>query len=249
MSIITKSSPIAKDAPITFTLDKAALAALPVVVASAWYGDSANWKKVLINYKSTTDNERIIVQFDATQATPSSTFLAISPSKDVFEVSSIYIIDFNQGALSVPASSLDQAEFVVDFADEPSFPVIRDFNSPNTVQPYESGANYVISGGLLVATGPSSYDNQDSDIAYVQGVSYTVRFHLAAYNGFGDLVVYVSNYKDQTTQAVLSASIGSTFDVSFVANAGDASSLTKLFLITSVNTNMSFSKIEFIQNP
>jgi hypothetical protein len=115
MPIITKSSPIAKDAPITFTLDKAALAALPVVVADAWFADTANWKKVILNYGSTLGNEMIVVSFDATLATPTSSFLAISPARDVFDIISITIQDFNQGTLRVPTSSLDQAEFVVDF--------------------------------------------------------------------------------------------------------------------------------------
>jgi hypothetical protein len=115
MPIITKSSPIAKDAPITFTLDKAALAALPVVVADAWFADDANWKKVILNYGSSLGNEMITVSFDATLATPTSSFLAISPSRDAFEIISITIQDFNQGTLRVPTSSLNQAEFIVDF--------------------------------------------------------------------------------------------------------------------------------------
>jgi hypothetical protein len=119
MPIITKSSPIAKDAPITFTLDKAALAALPVVVADAWFADDANWKKVILNYGSTLGNEMITVSFDATLATPTSSFLAISPSRDVFDIISITIQDFNQGTLRIPTSSLNQAEFVVDFNAAP----------------------------------------------------------------------------------------------------------------------------------
>jgi hypothetical protein len=119
MPIITKSSPIAKDAPITFTLDKAALAALPVVVADAWFADDANWKKVILNYGSSLGNEMIVVSFDATLATPTSSFLAISPSRDVFDIISITIQDFNQGTLRIPTSSLNQAEFVVDFNAAP----------------------------------------------------------------------------------------------------------------------------------
>jgi hypothetical protein len=119
MPIITKSSPIAKDAPITFTLDKVALAALPVVVADAWFADTANWKKVILTYGSTLGNEMIAVSFDATILTPTGSFLAVSPARDVFDIISITIQDFNQGTLRVPTSSLNQAEFVVDFNAAP----------------------------------------------------------------------------------------------------------------------------------
>jgi hypothetical protein len=224
MPIITKPSSIEKDVPATFTLDKAVLAALPIVVANSWFSDTANWKKVLINYKSTSDNERIIVQFDATQPSPTSSFLAIAPSKDVFEVSSIYIIDFNYGALSVPASSLDQEEFIVDFSVAPPEYIVWD----NLYQ----GAATNSTGKLYKGAAKDIYSSTDTNarasnqIGPFGGV-FEMKFVISRTDSFGVKVGLALNSLSSSNMYLSVAAINGNLTLNNVngANANFPSSL------------------------
>lgn len=120
MAIITKPTSIQKNTPAEFTLDKAALAAVPSVSANAWYGDTNHWKTVTLNYMSVQYGEMLFVKFDATQLSPTGTWLAPSICQDIFEIVSISITDFANGTFRVPYTELNPSEFQVDMSPAPS---------------------------------------------------------------------------------------------------------------------------------
>lgn len=153
MPIITKPGSITKNSPAVFSLDKASLAAVASVAASPWYSNTSNWKKVVLNYKSTQYNEQLYVTFDATVVSPTGTWLAPSVCQDVFNIQSISIVDFANGIFRVPSSELNNAEFQVDMSFVPAF-YTRDFSSPSTTIPAEflNGSNN-ISGNRLNLNG------------------------------------------------------------------------------------------------
>jgi hypothetical protein len=125
--ILTKD-PITKGSPATFTLDKAALALVASVANSTYYADTANWKSVVIIYKSDTGNQSKKVTFDVSGAGPyTAPFYASIQSKDVFDVSKILILDYDGGNHPVYSSELTVGEFDIDMGvivipvREPSF--------------------------------------------------------------------------------------------------------------------------------
>lgn len=114
MPIITKPASIQKNSPAEISLDKAALAAVPSVVADDYFSDSDNWKDVLIYYKSSTGNQREILKFNAELASPTANFLVSEKAKDIFTVQKIVIIDFDSGKISIPRSQLTVEDFDID---------------------------------------------------------------------------------------------------------------------------------------
>ena len=110
MPIITKAGAPEKGSPTEFTLDKTALAA---IVADAYYADEDNWKEVVLNYKSSTGNQKEIVKFDASLASPTANFAVSLKAKDVFEIHKIVIKDFDGGSIVIPRSALVVADFDV----------------------------------------------------------------------------------------------------------------------------------------
>lgn len=156
MPIITKPGTITKNSPASFSLSKSSLAAVASVAASPWYSNTSNWKRVVLNYKSTQYNEQLYVTFDATVASPTGTWLAPSICQDVFNIQSISIVDFANGIFRVPSSELNNAEFQVDMSYVPPF-YSRNFSSPSAPISGEflNGSNN-ISGNLLNLSGLTS---------------------------------------------------------------------------------------------
>jgi hypothetical protein len=118
MAIITTSPVIAeivKGTSATFTLSKSNLAAVTSVETDLYYSDITNWKSVRIVYRSSTGNQREIVNFDATQATPQGQFLVSVKARNFFNVIKIEIEDFDGGVFTVPRSELTTSEFDVSF--------------------------------------------------------------------------------------------------------------------------------------
>ena len=115
MAIITKPTVMTKGIPALFTLDKDALAAVPSVAASAYYSDTTNWSKVILNYVGEGVHQFHIVSFDATQTSPTGYFLASEKSVDVYNILSITIIDFDNGNFRVPNTELVTDDFKVDY--------------------------------------------------------------------------------------------------------------------------------------
>jgi len=86
MPIITKPSPLEKNATGVFSLNKTALALHPVVVVSAHFSSPNVWDKIIVKYKSETLGQFESVEFDAAVAFPEGQFFFSSTAEDIFEV-------------------------------------------------------------------------------------------------------------------------------------------------------------------
>ena len=119
MPIITKPSPLEKDATGVFTLDKTALALHPLVSESAHFSSPNVWDKIIVKYKSETLGQFESIEFEASSSTPEGQFFVSATAEDVFEVEKITIIDKDGAILLIPRASLTVAEFDIDFAAAP----------------------------------------------------------------------------------------------------------------------------------
>jgi hypothetical protein len=128
MAIITKPA-VSKNTPAVFTLNRAELAAVPLVTASAYFSNVANWKYVRLFYQSSPGNQQEFVVFDGTQANPQSNFLVSAKARDVFQIQKITIEDFDKGFLEIPRSQLNVADFDVTIT-APVAPAILNIQSP-----------------------------------------------------------------------------------------------------------------------
>lgn len=114
MAIITKPS-IAKGQAATFTLSKSELLQHPMVVADSYFSDSANWYRVNAVYKSSPGSQYEIVEFDASLATPTGSFLVSNQARDLFQIQKLVILDFDGGFLEIPRSELVSSQFDISF--------------------------------------------------------------------------------------------------------------------------------------
>lgn len=112
--IIVQTIPITKGTPSNFELDRAALAALPIVAADSYYSNVLNWSKVILCYKSNIGMQKTSVEFDATTAYSFSIFLVSNKARNIFQISQIIIKDFDGGTFIVPRSELNVVQFDVD---------------------------------------------------------------------------------------------------------------------------------------
>lgn len=105
--MLTKPSTIYKGSPATFTLDKAALAAHSGITDS-YYADTANWKKVLLSYKSSVGNQKETVRFD--QGSSEGVFEVSLRARNSFQLQNVFIYDFDNAFLAVPRSAFTSTE-------------------------------------------------------------------------------------------------------------------------------------------
>jgi hypothetical protein len=183
MSIITKPSSISKNVAASFSLSKSELAAVASVVADSNFSDSANWKKVFLNYKSSPGNQHRFVRFDATVENPTGDFLCSLKSKDIFELESIVIKDFDNGSLVIPANELTASEFKINMG---------------TVAPPVSGFDWNVffgqttsnGGGELHTTGFGWGEAAYSSTPLVGDFSVTGTFHSVLGGGTNLMIGY-----------------------------------------------------------
>lgn len=110
MSILTKPASIAKNTAATFTLSKATLASNPAIT-DVYFQDTNNWKSVILVYQSSVGDQREILVFDATIASPTASFLVSEKARDIFQIKRIIIKDFDGGSFEIERSSLTTVEF------------------------------------------------------------------------------------------------------------------------------------------
>jgi alpha-tubulin suppressor-like RCC1 family protein len=114
MAIISKTS-VNKNEVSTFTLNKSELQLVESVVEDTYFADPTNWKRVKVHYKSSLGDQREVVVFDATQATPVGGFLVSEKARDEFLVRKITIEDFDGGYHTVTRDELNPSDFDVLF--------------------------------------------------------------------------------------------------------------------------------------
>lgn len=180
MPIITKPSPLEKDATGVFSLDKTALALHPIVVASAHFSSPNVWEKIIVKYKSNTLGQFESIEFDASLASPEGQFFVSATAEDIFEVEKITIIDKDGAILLIPRADLTVAEFDIDLSAVTN-PI--DYITWDLLSGYQAGS-LVISPSSGVSGG-SSLSGMDvavkSDVDKATGdFDYTFKFDWSA---------------------------------------------------------------------
>lgn len=170
MPIITKPATINKGVAASFSLDKAALAAVPSVAANTYYSNISNWKKVSLYYTATSagvGSQIEVVQFDATQPIPAANFLVSPTARDSFIIAQIVIRDADNGCFIVPRAQLTTAEFDVNFSSPAAtinYPNYSAASASPAVNPtnlvFDQLGHYAISNGIL------STSNADFNITF-----------------------------------------------------------------------------------
>jgi hypothetical protein len=161
MSILTKPQ-VAKGTPAQFTISKSGLLLHPSVAGDSYFSDSQNWYRVNAVYKSAVGSQYEIVEFDASQASPTGTFLVSEKARDSFQIQKLQILDFDGGFLEIPRSSLVSSEWDVVLGQtvvEAIAILTRDFSqgsSSDFTSESFSGAGNNISGGTLNLSGSTN---------------------------------------------------------------------------------------------
>jgi hypothetical protein len=187
MPIITKPSPLEKDATGIFSLDKTALALHPTVVASAHFSSPNVWDKIIVKYKSETLGQFESVEFDATLASPEGQFFVSATAEDIFEVEKITIIDKDGAILLIPRANLTVAQFDIDFSPPPFAGTYLTYEL-NTV-----GATLNATGG--VSGGSSNDDVYVKDSSGATGdFTYEWKFNWSSINPSNVIVGVTGTY-------------------------------------------------------
>lgn len=106
MPFITYPSPMTKGQPCTLTLSKSDLFALSDVAADAYFSVQANVKSCVIEFNSSPGNQKIIVTFDLSQATPTFTFTSSARARSTFLGERIILVDYDGGSMEVSTSGI-----------------------------------------------------------------------------------------------------------------------------------------------
>lgn len=113
MSILTKPA-VQKGVAATFSINKSELLAHPLVAADSYFSDSANWYRINVVYKSSVGSQYEIVEFDASLATPTGTFLISPKARDQFQIQKVQITDFDGGFLEIFRADLVHNEWDIN---------------------------------------------------------------------------------------------------------------------------------------
>jgi hypothetical protein len=114
MSILTKSN-IEKGTVATFSINKSQLLIHPIIANDEYFSDSLNWNRINLVYKSSEGSQYEVVEFNATQESPTGTFLVSENARNDFHIQKIQIIDFDGGFLEIPRSEVQASEFDISF--------------------------------------------------------------------------------------------------------------------------------------
>ncbi len=235
MPIITKPSPLEKDATGIFSLDKTALALHPTVVASAHFSSPNVWEKVILKYKSETLGQFESVEFDATLASPEGQFFVSATAEDIFEVEKITIIDKDGAILLIPRADLTVAEFDIDFGAGVPQPVsVMWLANPAYVLEGDGGAT-------ASATRPSygEYSLTFADPSqYVTG-DFTLEAVISSTYNLGQNFI---GFYDSTSPTITTAFTGASiyFEQAIVASYSIPTSPTYTVKIQRIGLNVKF---------
>ena len=115
MAIITKGSSVEKGNEVEFTLNITDLLAHASVSGDAYFSVQSNWDKVFINYASEGYQKEILIFDGVDSGTSSATNFSVSlNARDVFEISSVIILDKEDDYLKINRADL-AGEFDITF--------------------------------------------------------------------------------------------------------------------------------------
>jgi hypothetical protein len=186
MSIITKAGTPVKGTPTEFTLNKSNLAQVASILNDPYFSIQDNWKNVIIYYKSSIGNQKQVLDFDATTASPSSDFLVSIRARDIFQVQKIIVQDFDGGSIVVPRSELNESEFDVDMgAILPFYTVESGVNdSYNTINSLKVNNFFNPSTGGYTSNSALLFYNPNP-VGMTNNETYKFRFYLSSLTTVG----------------------------------------------------------------
>ena len=114
MAIISKPNIILKGTSVDFTLFKGELISNSVVSSDVYFSDYTNWLSVNLNYKSTEGNQRKIVTFNSFEDFAPAIFSSSDKARDIFQIESITIVDFDGELLIIPRDALNTLQFDIE---------------------------------------------------------------------------------------------------------------------------------------
>lgn len=178
MAILTKPGSFTKGTPAALSISKSELAALGIVSGDPYFSDTANWSYVRLIYKSSVGNQRHSAKFDCAESTPASTFITSVKARDVFDIESISIVDFDGGFLSIPASALNAAEFQLDYTEVVPGAYITWSNLFNS-----GNLTVLANGGLTPSAGASPWSTGAYSSAFIaSNTDFTLTYNINATN-------------------------------------------------------------------
>ena len=266
MPMITKPASIEKNSAAEITLDKTVLASITGVTADDYFSDSSNWSEVLVYFRSSEGNQREILKFDATQASPTANFLVSDKARDAFEVQKIVIKDFDNDSFTVTRSELVVADFDITFGIPAA--LIIDFTQGSLPVGTQvvNGLSPDMSNGSLRIYDRSSQLNIPLEYTYIANSSYTARVYIKdAAEPSGSLGFYFNSIfrtGDSTPFLEFGASnpsldiqnyIGSYVEFTFTSGPQFNDSFPLILMTSispsgSVNTYIEITKIELFEN-
>lgn len=107
MALLTiPSQPLAKATTHTISLNKTDLFALSGVTADAYFAVQANVSRCIMEYNSDPGNQKEILTFDLTQASPSASFLVSARARSSFLLERIVLEDYDGGTLILTGAQI-----------------------------------------------------------------------------------------------------------------------------------------------
>lgn len=97
---------ITKNTPATITLSKSDLFAL---VTDSYFSIPANVKSLIAVYESDSSDEKEVLTFDLSQATPTATFLISEKARGSFLLQDLILNDHDNGSFVIKRSDLPQS--------------------------------------------------------------------------------------------------------------------------------------------
>lgn len=222
MPVITYDTTPTRGTASTVTLDKAALAAVSSVAGDTYYSDNTNWKDVICYFRSSTSRQKELVHFDATQTTPTSSFLVSSKSRGDFQIDLVIIKDFDGGYFQVGRSELNVGEFDIIFAE---------------AGPYEYYANDFTDFGDYMTSVNLSPSANTLPVYYDLGYAAEIVEFCGGVSGSGKLV---TEYESEQSISTIISDRSVDFTLEFTVDSTDAGDATAYYvdiIVVDINDN------------
>ena len=141
------NSSVSRGVSSTVTLDKTALLAL--VSEDDYFADLSNWKRIVVTFKSNSKKQVEVLSFDASEVSPTASFLISDKSQGDFLIDKIIIEDHDKGYLAVERSEMSDTSSL-DVIFSVSFDFLQKLTSPDADTQDEFGFSVAIDGNYMV---------------------------------------------------------------------------------------------------
>jgi hypothetical protein len=113
MALLTIPATVSKGVSATVGLNKSELFQLSLVASDSYFSVQTNVRLCIVEYRSTQGNQRHVLKFDLSQATPSDQLLLSTKARNTFELQRIILEDHDKGTLILRKSDLPSGLSIV----------------------------------------------------------------------------------------------------------------------------------------